>query len=153
MTLFHARNQRVNNPIGHVELLEITNPGFSGPMCIANDVVDWVSQGRVYIGIHFGFSLPDDVIDQAPRMRLAMDNVGRGMSDELERLHPGSTTMARLIIVARDTPDQHEHVYWLPITQVSINGTVAQATCSVDALMRNAACKQIANPFTLPGIF
>ena len=153
MTDFSTRNQRITNTVGHVELLEVTNPSFSGPMQIVNDVQDFVSQGVTYIGIPFGFTLPDDVSGQAPRMRLQMDNVGRGISDELERLLPGTTTMAKLIIVARDTPNVHEHVFWLPITQVSISGASAQATCSVDSLMRQAACKQIANPFTLPGIF
>lgn len=153
MTTFHDRNRRITNTVGHVELLEVTNPSFSDTMRIANDVQDWVSQGQAYIGIPFGFTLPDDVSGQAPRMRLSMDNVGRGISDELERRLPGSITMARLIVVARDTPDRHEHVFWLPLTQVSINGSVAQATASVDELMRQAACKQIANPFTLPGIF
>lgn len=153
MSVFQERNRRVTNTIGHVELLEITNPSFTEPMRIANDVQDVVSQGVSYIGIPFGFTLPEDVSGSAPRMRLAMDNVGRGISDELERLQPGSVTMARLIIVARDTPNVHEHVFWLPLTQVSISGATAQATASVDELMRQAACKQIANPFTLPGLF
>lgn len=153
MSEFRTRNQRITNTVGHVELLEVTNPSFSGPMQIVNDVQDFVSQGVTYIGLPFRFTLPDDVSGQAPRMQLTMDNVGRGISDELERLLPGTTTMAKLIIVARDTPDVHEHVFWLPITSVSISGASAQATCSVDGLMRQAACKQIANPFTLPGIF
>lgn len=153
MTAFRTRNQRLTNDVGHVELLEVTNPSFSEPMRICNDVQDFVSQGIGYIALPFGFTLPDDVSGQAPRMRLVMDNVGRGVSDELERLLPGTVTMAKLIIVARDTPDVHEHVYWLPITSVSISGASAQASCSVDELMRQAACKQIANPFTLPGAF
>lgn len=153
MTLFHERNQRITNTVGHVELLEITNPSFSGPMRICNDVQDFVSQGLDYVGLPFGFTLPEDVSGSAPRMKLAMDNVGRGISDELERLLPGTSTMARLIIAARDTPDVHEHVFWLPLTGVSVSGATAQATCSVDELMRQTACKQVATPFTLPGIF
>ena len=153
MTLFRERNQRITNDVGHVELLEVTNPSFSGPMRICNDVQDFESRGEAYIGLPFGFTLPEDQRGSAPRMQLALDNVGRGITDELERLQPGTTTMAKLIVVARDTPDVHEHVYWLPVTGVSVSGATAQATCSVDALMRQAACKLIANPFTLPGIF
>lgn len=153
MTQFRERNQRLTNTVGHVELLEVTNPSFTGPMHICNDVQDFTSKGVTYIALPFGFTLPDDVSGQAPRMQLVMDNVGRDISTELERLLPGTTTMARLIIVARDTPDVHEHVFWMPLTGVSINGAVARATASVDELMRQAACKQIANPFTLPGIF
>lgn len=153
MTQFRERNQRLTNTVGHVELLEVTNPSFTGPMHICNDVQDFISQGVTYIALPFGFSLPDDVSGQAPRMNLVMDNVGRDISTELERLLPGTTTMARLIIAARDTPDVHEHVFWMPLTGVVINGSSARATASVDELMRQAACKQIANPFTLPGIF
>lgn len=153
MTLFSERNQRITNDTGHVELLEITNPSFTDPMRIVNDLEDFVSQSVSYIGIPFGFTLPEDVSGSAPRMKLAIDNVGRGLTDELERLLPGTVTMAKLIVVARDTPDVHEHVFWLPLTQVSVTSTSAQATAGVDELMRRAACRQIANPFTLPGIF
>lgn len=150
---FRTRNQRITDDVGSVELLEVTNPSFSGPMHICNDVQDFVSQGIAYIALPFRFTLPDDVSGQAPRMQLQIDNVGRGFSDELERLLPGTTTMAKLILVARDQPNTHVHTFWLPMTNISINGAVASATCSVDHLSRQAACKLMANPFTLPGIF
>lgn len=153
MTLYHERNQRITNDVGHVELLEISNPSFSAPMRICNDVQDFASQGEAFVGLPFGFTLPDDRSGSAPRMKLAVDNVGRGISDELERLQPGTTTMAKLNIVARDTPDVVEHSYWMPLTSVVVSGATAQAACGVDELMRQAACKQVANPFTLPGIF
>ncbi|WP_050872228.1 DUF1833 family protein [Comamonas testosteroni] len=153
MTDFRTRNQRVTDDVGHIELLEVSNPSVSESMHICNDGQDFVSRGISYIGLPFGFTLPDDVSGQAPRMRLTMDNVGRGVSDELERRQPGTTTMAKLIIVPRDQPDVHQHVYWLPMSSVSISGVSAQATCSVDELMRRAACQQIANPHTLAGIF
>lgn len=153
MTQFQERNQRIKDTVGHVELLEVSNPSFSGPMRICNDVQDFQSQGVAYIGLPFGFTLPEDQSGSAPRMQLTLDNVGRGITDELERLQPGTTTMAKLIVVARDTPDVHEHVFWLPMTGVSVSGATAQATCGVDELTRQAACKQVANPFTLPGIF
>lgn len=150
---FRTRNQRLQDDVGLVELLQVTNPSFSGSMHICNDVQDFVSQGQVYIALPFRFTLPEDVSGQSPRMQLQIDNVGRGFSDELERLLPGTTTMAKLVLVARDKPDVHAHTFWLPMTNVSINGSAASATCSVDQLSRQAACKLIANPFTLPGIF
>jgi hypothetical protein len=153
MSDFRTRNQRITDEVGFVQLLEVSNPSFSEPMLICNDVQDFVSQGKSYIGLPFGFDLPDDVSGSAPRMQLAMDNVGRGVSDELERRQPGTTTMAKLIVVGRDTPDRHEHVFWLPMSSVSISGASAQASCSVDEITRQSACKQMATPFTLPGIF
>jgi len=153
MTDFRTRNQRITDDVGCIQLLEVTNPSFSDSMLICNDVQDFVSQGKTYLGVPFGFALPDDVSGQAPRMQLAMDNVGRGVSDELERRQPGTTTMAKLIVVGRDTPDRHEHVFWLPMSSVSISGASAQASCSVGEVTSQSACKQMATPFTLPGIF
>lgn len=150
---FRARNQRLHDDVGILELLEVTNPSFSGPMHICNQDEAFVSQGIAYIGIRFGFTLPDDVSGQAPRMQLQMDNVGRGLSDELERLLPGTVTMAKLILVSRDRPDIHAHTFWLPITSVNISGAVASATCGVDHLSKQSACKARATPFTLPGLF
>lgn len=150
---FRTRNQRLQDDVGLVELLQVTNPSFSGPMYICNDVQDFVSQGQVYIALPFRFTLPDDVAGQMPRMQLQIDNVGRHFSDELERLLPGTTTMAKLIIISRDQPDTHVHTFWLPLVQVSVSGAAVSAYCGVDQLARQAACKLVANPFTLPGIF
>ena len=71
MTQFRERNQRLTNTVGHVELLEVTNPSFTGPMHICNDVQDFTSKGVTYIALPFAFTLPDDVSGQAPRMQLA----------------------------------------------------------------------------------
>ena len=45
MTDFRTRNQRVTDDVGHIELLEVSNPSFSESMYIANDDVDFVSRG------------------------------------------------------------------------------------------------------------
>ncbi len=122
-------------------------------MRICNAVEDMVSQGVPYIGIPFRFTLPEDVEGTHPQLRLQLDNVGRGITDELERLQPGSVTMAKLIVVDRAEPDVHAHAYFLPLTNVSVTPTVATATASADFWMRQSACKQIADPHHLPGIF
>lgn len=150
---FREHNQRITNPTGPLELLEITNPAFTEPLRIANDVVDWISQGQTYIGLNFSFRLPDDVSGSAPRMQISLGNVGTGLTDELESLPPGTNTMAKLIIIDRGQPDVHEHVFWLPITRVVCTPSEITATAGVDEAMRQAACRQVANPHTLPGIF
>lgn len=152
MTL-RTNNQRLTNPGGPLELLEITNPSFSEAMRICNDLVDVVSQGVSYIGIPFGFVLPEDVDGSQPQLQLQMDNVGRGITDELESLLPGSKTMARLIVVDREAPDVHAHVYYLPLSSVQCTPTTATATASADVWMRQMACKVVMDPHHLPGIF
>ena len=153
MTALNTNAQRVTNPGGPLELLEVSNPGFTEPMRICNDVQDVYSQGIAYIGIRYRFTLPEDAEGTNPQLRLQLDNVGRGITDELERRQPGSVTMAKLIVVDRTAPDVHAHGYYLPLTNVSVTPTVATATASADYWMRQSACKQIADPHHLPGIF
>ena len=150
---FAENNQRVTNPGGPLELLEITNPSFSEPMRIVNDTVDWVSQGLDYIGLPFKFTLPEDNGGSNPQMQLSVSNIGLSLTDELEQIPPGSITMARLIIVDRLTPNVHEHVFWLPLARVSCTPSAISATAGVDSLMRQAACRQVSNQHTIPGIF
>lgn len=150
---FTERRQRVTDTSGILLFLEITAASFTGPAYIVNDTRDWVSQGQTYIGIPFGFKLPDDTAGQTPRAQLVMDNVGRGFSDELERLQPNEPVMAKLKISDRANPDSIAQTMFLPMTNVSVSGAQATAQCGVDFLMRQQAVRVRANPFTTPGIF
>lgn len=153
MTNFNTDNQRLTNTNGIVALLEVKNPAFTAVMRIADDTVDVVSNGDTYIGLPFGFKLPDDVNEQAPSMTLVMNNVGRALSDELERVQPGTDTFAKLMLVSRATPDVIEHTFWLPIVAVTTTPLRAEATASVTQILQKKACKVIANSFTLPGLY
>ena len=153
MSTFLERRQRVTDTAGMLLFMDISAPSFSGPMRVVNDTQDRVSRGITYVGIPFGFKLPDDVAGQTPRAQLVMANVGTGITSELERLQPGELVLARLMVSDRANPDAWAQTLYLPMTQVSVSGTQATAQCGVDFLMRQQAVKLRANPFTLPGIF
>lgn len=153
MTSFLERKQRVTDTSGTLLFLSITSPSLPGRLRIVNDTQDWVSQGIPYMGVPFGFKLPDDTRGQSPRAQLVLDNVGRGISEDLEALGPNELMMARLMVSDRTDPNLYERDYYLPITSVSVAGATATAQCGVDYLMRQQAVRLRANPFTLPGIF
>ena len=77
---------------------------------------------------------------QSPRAQLVLDNVGRGISEDLEALGPNELMMARLMVSDRADPNLYERDYYLPITSVSVAGATATAQCGVDYLMRQQAC-------------
>lgn len=145
--------QRVTDADGLLCLLEITSPAFTGPANIVNDTKDWVSNGISYIGIPFGFTLPNDVTGQSPRAQLVMSNVGTGIAQELERLGPNDTVTARMRIASKASPSRIEQTLYLPMTSISLSGTTATAQLGVDFIMRQQAVKLRATPFVLPGIF
>ncbi|MFL4597002.1 DUF1833 family protein [Stenotrophomonas maltophilia] len=153
MSTFTERRQRTDDTTGILLLLELSAPSFVEVLRIVNDTADWVSQGKSYMGFPFGFKLPDDVGGQAPRAQLVLDNVGRSITEDLERLQPGELVTARLMITDRADANVIESSYDLPMTQVVVNTRSASAQLGVDFLTRQQAVTLRANPFTLPGIF
>lgn len=153
MSTFLERRQRVTDPTGTLMLLEVSAPSFPEVLRIANDTQDWVSNGLLFVGMQFGFKLPDDVSGQAPRAQLILSNGGRSITEDLERLAPGELVTARLMITDRADPNVIEQDHYLPMTSVSVNSQTASAACGVDFLTRQQAVRLRANSFTLPGIF
>ncbi|RZZ90590.1 DUF1833 family protein [Pseudoxanthomonas winnipegensis] len=153
MSTFIERRQRRTDTESILLFAEISATSFADTLRIVNDTRNWVSNGVEYIGFPFGFKLPDDVSGQTPRAQLVIDNVGRGMTDDLERLQPNELVMAKILISDRADPDTIFRTLYLPMTQVSVNASTATAQCGVDYLMRQRAVRLVCNPYTLPGAF
>lgn len=152
-TAFTKQLQAVTDTDGIIMLLEVTCDAFTGPLRIVNDTRDWTSNGQTYIGYPFGFTLPDDTDGQTPRAQLVIDNVGRGLTDELERVGPNQLVMAKLLLASRRDPNQIESTYALPMSAVSVSPTSAAATCGMDYLMRQQAMNKRFTPEVTPGIY
>lgn len=150
---FDAALQRVNNPNGVLELLEITHPSFSAPMRIVNDTRNVDSGGVTYVAYPFRITLPQDVKGEAPRCTIEIDNTGRDLTGELEALPANSTLECAYRIADRSTPDTIEYAFSLPLSRASVNVAVISAVIGVDHLMRLQAVRKIHDPTTSPGIF
>lgn len=147
------RHQRVTNTAGELLLLEITSPVFSGPLRVVNDTQNWTSNGVEYIGVPFGFLLPDDVQGQSARAVLEMANVGTGMTDELELWTPGTPITAVMRITDRADPDVIEREYRIPLEHVAVSNGVVTARLGVDSIERQQAVRLRFTPFLTPGVF
>jgi len=153
MTSFTERRQRVTDTDGILLFLEVTAPSFVETLRIVNDTRNWVSNGVEYVGVPFGFKLPNDVSGQTARAALTLDNIGRGITEDLERLQHDDVVMAVIKISDRADPNVIERTYQLPMTQVSVNTRTATAQCGYDAIMRQQAVRLRYNPFSAPGLF
>lgn len=153
MSSFTERRQRVTDTDGILLFLEVTAPSFVETLRIVNDTRNWVSNGVEYVGVPFGFKLPNDVSGQTARAILTLDNIGRGITEDLERLQHDDVVMAVLKISDRADPNVIERTYQLPMTQVSVNTRSATAQCGYDAIMRQQAVRLRYNPFSAPGLF
>jgi len=150
---FLERRQRRSDPDGPLLLLAITAPSLAATLRLANDTRDWVSGGNTYLGVRFGFTLPEDQSGQAPRAVLQLESVGRGITDDLETLAPGEIVTARLMLTDRANVNRIERAWLLPMTQVSVNATTASAHCGVDFILRQQAVRIRYTPHSAPGVF
>jgi hypothetical protein len=150
---FTANRQRVDDASGVLQFLEISHPSFSAPVYIVNDTRDWVSNGRTYTGFPFRFTYPQDSDNEAPQSKLEIDNVGRDLMSELERLPATAVLNAVVRLADRSTPDVIEWSWSVPMSSVSANAALITARLSVDYLMRQQAVRLRHDPNTSPGLF
>lgn len=153
MSRFLEYRQRMTDDVGCVVLLRVECAAFPEPMLAVNDTRNWTLNGEEYLALPFGFKLPEDVQGSAARAKLVMDNVGRGISDYLERVGPQDVVLCTFMLCNREEPLVVAHSVSLPMTNVSISGVIATADCGADALMRQQAVKIRQYPHITPGEF
>lgn len=153
MSRFLEHRQRVTDTAGTVVLLQLTAPSFPEPMCICDGTEPKVLNGIEYIPLPFGFKLPDQSQGSAARAKLVVDNVGRGITDYLERVGPNELVMAKIMLCDNIEPLQVAYSINLPVNNVSVSGVVATADCGADHIMRQQGMKLRFYPHTTPGVF
>ncbi|MDR7193356.1 DUF1833 family protein [Luteimonas terrae] len=155
MSTFTERRQRNFDPkdTAPILLLEISAPSIPETLRLVNDTQNCTSNGLEYIACPFGFKLPTDAPGQTPRSQLVIDNVGLGMTQDLEALQPNELVMCVLRLTDRANPDVYERTYRLPMTNVSAGTGQVTAQLGVDFLMRQQAVRLRYNPFNSPGLF
>lgn len=149
---FSKANQRITNKDETMVLLEVTGWSLDEPMRIANSGASFRSKSLEYIGIPFGFQLPDDEEGAPAALQLTIPNSGSELADELEKLRPSQQVYAKLMIASRKFPDHHFHVYRIPLTIAVVNGQSLTATASTDLLGRAMACKETFSAINAPGL-
>lgn len=150
---FIERRQRVTDTDSVLLFLEITWPASGDTLRLVNDTRDWISNGETYVGHPFRLMPPDDVAGQSPRGVLEIDNVGRGITADLEDWLPGQVLYARIMVADRADPDTYMVDMPLPLTRVTVTGTVARAEGGMDLLLRQQAVQLRYTPYVAPGLF
>jgi hypothetical protein len=137
---------------GLIMLLQVSCDAWSGPLYIVNDNKNWTSNGQLYLGYQFGFTLLSDIAGETPRTQIVLTNVGRGLTEELERVGPNELVMAKMMLASRRDPNKVEETYVLPMSMVSVTPERATASCGMDFLMRQQAMNKRFTPELTPGV-
>ena len=144
--------QRVVDPSGQLVLMLMSHPSID-TVRVVNDTRDWVIGADTWVGLPFRFKLPQDRQGQAPRATLEVDNVGRALSTELEKLPPGSALQATMRLVSRAQPTVVDYEFTAPLSGVKVSTGNVTATLGNDDALRAPAVKMRYDPKLTPGLF
>ncbi|MDP1886639.1 DUF1833 family protein [Polaromonas sp.] len=147
------RLQKVTDNGGVLMLLEINHASFTEPMRLVNDTRNITTLGHEWLGLPFAVTLPNDKAKEVSRAKLQMDNVGRDMTAELEKLPPGASVKATITMVHRSTPGVIDFQFAAPLSGVRVDATTVSATMGRDDIMRMSAVLLRFDPATAPALF
>jgi hypothetical protein len=147
-----AQLQRVNDPAGFLVLLILSHPSIQTAY-VVNDTRDWTIGSEAYIGLPFRFKLPQARAGESPRAMVEIDNVGRALTAELEKLPPGAALMCTIRIVSRATPTVTDFEFAAQLTGVSVTVPLVTAVIGNDDALRSPAVKVRYDPSTTPALF
>lgn len=147
-----AQLQRVNDPHGMLTLLLLQHPSMD-TVRVVNDTRNWVIGADTWVGLPFRFKLPQDVAGQGGRAMLEVDNVGRALSAELEKLPPGAALQATVRMVSRATPTVTDYEFTAPLSAVATTVGTVTAQLGNDDAERGPAVKVRHDPTLSPGLF
>ena len=150
----HARTLRESAPQHRLlTALEIDHPAIAPPVRIINDTEDRVIEGNRYLALRFDAKLADDVEGQTPVAELAIDNVGRDLTQWIEATGGGLGASVRVLQVLDidDPPVEWELI--MDLAGVQIDAERITARLGFDPLLGRPAVALRHDPQTSPGLF
>jgi len=133
--------------------LEIAHPASPTPVRIVNDTRNREIAGATYVGVRFDIRLADDVAGRAPQAEIAIDNVGRALTQwiDLTRGAAGATVRVLQVLAVEDPEVQWEMT--LDVAGMRQDASRVTARLGFDPLLGRAAVSLRHDPQTSPGLF
>ena len=150
----YARTLRQSAPErGLLVALEIRHPAIARPVRVINDTVERVIEGNRFVPLRFDARLADGVDGQAPQAELAIDNVGREITQWVEATGGGIGAMVRFmqIIDIDDPPVEWELT--MDVAGMEVDSERIVAKLGFAPLLGRAAVTLRHDPQTSPGLF
>ncbi len=149
-----ARTIRESAPERRVlTALEIRHPAVPDPVRVVNDTEDRTIEGNRYVALRFDARLADDVEGQAPQAELAIDNVGRALTQWVEAAGGGAGATVRVMQVLDISAPEVEWELTMDVAGVQVDAERVTARLGFDPLLGRAAVVMRHDPQTSPGLF
>ena len=133
--------------------LEISHPAVARPVRVINDTQGRRIAGNDYAALRFDARLADDIAGRAPQAELAIDNVGREITQWVEAAQGGVGATVRVMQVLDIDDPPVEWELTMDVAGMAIDQERITATLGFDPLLGNAAVTLRHDPQTSPGLF
>jgi len=143
----------VSAPEAPLILLEINHSALTQPVRVVNDMTDIISNGNLFIACPFRCTLPDDLENQLPKARLAVNNVGRDLMYWIETSGGGQGSTVRVMQVMRSRPNTIEWEITMNLFNVEVNMMEISAELGFQNVFVRPAVHVSYRPDNSPGLF
>ena len=133
--------------------LEISHPAIALPVRVVNDTRNRIIEGADYVALRFDARLADDIAGQAPQAELAIDNVGRELTQWIEAAGGGIGATVRILLVLDVDDPPVEWEVTLDVASMAVDAERVTARLGFDPLLGRAAVTLRHDPQTSPGLF
>lgn len=134
-------------------LLEITHPQLGSPVRVVNDNQDLLSNGLLFVAMAFRVTPPDDLEQGLPRASLAVDNIGRELTQWIEGSAGGADAQVRMMQVLRSDPDTIEWEVTLTMKNLEMDMLEVRGELGFEDILNRPAVPLIYRPDVAPGLF
>ena len=148
----YRRAQRALSPVDvTLTALEITHPDVPDPIRAVNDTAQRVIEGETYAPLRFEPRLVDDA-EGVPRAELTVVNVGRALTQWVERSGGGTGAQCRVLqVVAGEDVPQYDVT--LEVARMSVRNREVHVAIGYEPVFERRAVQLRHDPETSPGIF
>lgn len=137
----------------YVVLIDIDHYSFSEPVHLVADTQDLtMPDGTVYTALPLDVKLPSDTSKNASAM-LQIDNVGRLLTDEIEKANGLNDGVVRLRTIFRSEPDNVIQDYVMSVNDSDMTPQKVTLSLGFEDLLNRPAVRVSYRPETTPGLF
>lgn len=133
----------------------ISHPSIlNGPLRVVNDLKDFISSGLTYTAFPFQVTLPADVDQGRPSLRLILDNIDRQIVQAIRNIPPSTPPTVQVDLVLASQPNIVEVSFPnLTLRSVDYDQYVVEGDLSLDEDDREPVPWASFSPQLFPGLF
>lgn len=135
-----------------IVLLTIAHPDMAVPLRVCGGGEEVTSRGEIFAAYPFALALPEDEDGRAPRARLSIDNIERGIVEAVRNLT--SSPFVTIEIIRRAAPDIVEARFDdFRFTDISYDSQIIEGDLTIEDFTAEPYPAACFSPSLFPGLF